>query len=191
MALSMSDILNGVKDFSAKTQGDIKQFIANADMIMTLAGNDQRLIVLTVIKTRLTAAGKLDDISDLQWTDIKERIKTKYKSDISFETAQERLLSIAQGPKEALDAYASRVKSLLDALNSASADKNAAVQTARAAMNEDLAIRKFKQNIYDERIRIMALSMEHSSLYNAVTHATQKLEQLNSFNIQVGVKSEQ
>lgn len=50
-------------------------------------------------------------------------------------------------------------------------------------MNEDLAIRKFKQNIFDEKIRIMALSTEHSSLYNAIAHASEKLEQLKSSNI--------
>lgn len=50
-------------------------------------------------------------------------------------------------------------------------------------MNESLAIRKFKQNIHDREIRIMALTTEHTSLAEAIAHATEKKEQFQSSNL--------
>lgn len=185
MALSVSDILNGIKEFSSQNQDEIRQFIANVDMIHSLAIN-QRDAVMAVVRARLTNAHKLGDISEKQWAEIKPLILEKYRTQVSFETAQERLLSIRQGPKETIETYADRVKKLLDTLNGATTSTQAAVQAANRAMNESLAVRKFKQNIFDEKIRIMALSAEHTSLYEAVSHAAQKREQLNSSNIVVG-----
>lgn len=46
-------------------------------------------------------------------------------------------------------------------------------------MNESLAIRKFKQNIHDREIRIMALTTEHTSLAEAIAHATEKKSNFN------------
>lgn len=93
----------------------------------------------------MAVAGKLGDISTLNWQEqLRERIKIKYKSDMPYEIAQERLLSIAQKSNETLDAYAGCVRALLDALNSASTDDNTEVRSARMTMNEDLAVRKFK-----------------------------------------------
>ncbi|XP_055307971.1 nucleolar protein dao-5-like, partial [Sitodiplosis mosellana] len=53
------------------------------------------------------------------------------------ENAQERLLSIRQGQKESIDAYAERVKKLLDMLNLTSSGEDAAIQAVKAEMNED------------------------------------------------------
>lgn len=182
MALTMSDILNGIGEFSHQNQDDVRQFIANVDMINALAPN-QGETVLAVVRARLTNAHKLGDISQQPWNEIKTLIQEKYRTQVSFETAQEKLLSIRQGKKESLEAYSDRVKKLLEALNGATTSTNVAVQTANRTMNESLAVRKFKQNIFDEKIRIMALSSDHTTLYEAVSHAIQKREQLSSSNI--------
>lgn len=182
MTLSLSDILNGIPDFSSKNYDDIKHFIAKADLIHALATTQQET-VLSVIRAELVTANKLGNVSTSSWADIKKNINDKYRVSMSFETAQERLLSIKQSPKESLDEFANRVKSLLDALNAASYNANADVQTANQAMNENLAVRKFKQNIFDEKIRIMALSNSHSTLADAIAHATEKKEQLQSSNV--------
>lgn len=180
--LSLSDILNGIPDFSSKSQDDIKQFIAKAGMIHSLAPT-QSDTILTVIRAKLATANKLGDISNSPWNDIKASINNKYRATLSFETAQERLLAIKQGPKESLDDYANRTKNLLDALNASTNNDNNAVQCANRTMNESLAIRKFKQNIFEEKIRLMALSAEHTSLAEAIAHSVEKKEQLNSSNV--------
>lgn len=182
MALPLSDILNGIPDFSGRNYDEIKQFIAKADLIHKLASTQEET-VLHVIRTKLVTANKLGNISGSTWTQIKKMITEKYRVSMSFETAQERLLSIKQAPKESLDEYANRIKILLDALNSASSNSNADVQAASQEMNESLAVRKFKQNIFDEKIRIMALSTDHTSLTEAIAHATEKKEQLQSSNV--------
>lgn len=182
MTLPLTDILNGIPDFSCKTHDEIKHFIAKADLIHDLA-KDQNATVLSVIRTKLCTASKLGNISASTWSEIKKAISEKYRVSMSFETAQERLLSIKQGQKESLDDYANRVKVLLDALNSASSNTNADVQAANHVNNESLAVRKFKQNIFDEKIRLMALSSEHTSLTEAIAHAAEKREQLQSSNV--------
>lgn len=183
MALPLSDILNGIPDFSCKNHDEVKQFIAKAELIHSLA-TTQNDTVLSVIRTKLVTANKLGDISTSTWPNIKKMINEKYRISMSFETAQERLLSIKQGQKESLDDYANRTKILLDALNSASSNEDANVQAANRSNNESLAIRKFKQNVFDEKIRMLALSTNHSSLSDAIAHATEKKEQLQSSNIQ-------
>lgn len=182
MTLSLSDILNGIPDFSSKNHDEIKNFIAKADMIHTLA-TGQTETVLTVIRAKLVTANKLGDISASSWPQIKTSIQTKYRTTVSFEVAQERLLAIKQGPKESLDDYSNRAKQLLEALNSTTTDENAAIQSSNRVMNESLAIRKFEQNIFDEKIRLLALSSEHTSLPDAIAHACEKREQINSSNV--------
>lgn len=61
MALTTSDILNGIPDFNSKTEEEIKLFVSNADLIHTLAATDQRKTVLAVIRAKLVIADRLDD----------------------------------------------------------------------------------------------------------------------------------
>lgn len=183
MALKLSDILNGIPDFSAESQDTIKTFIAKTDMIHTLAHNQEE-IVLTVIRAKLSTANKLGDISTLKWNKIKSCLREKYRTTISFETAQERLLSISQGQTESLESYSNRVINLLDTLNLTTMNDNLEIQAANRGMNECLAIRKYKQNIADERIRIMTLAAKHETLAEAIQHANLKLEQLNASNFE-------
>lgn len=183
MALSLEAILSGVIEFSSQSQPHITQFIANADMMIQLAPT-QTDTVLTVIRTRLATASALGDISDKPWTEIKQAIRNKYiRSDIPFETAQERLLAIKQGPKEDIESYANRTKKLLEILNSSTINANQAVQAAQRSMNESLAIRKFKQNLFSEKIRLMAMNTDHANLMDAIGHAFQKNEELKASNV--------
>lgn len=182
--LPVEAILSGVTDFSSQSQPQINQFIANADMMMTLAPS-QTAIVLTVIRTRLANATALGDISTKDWDEIKQSIRDKYiRAEIPFEMAQEKLLSIKQGPKEDIESYANRTKKLLEILNASTLNANAAVQVAQRAMNESLAVRKFKQNIASEKVRLMAMNIEHSKLMDAISHAYQKTEELKASNVE-------
>lgn len=56
-------------------------------------------------------------------------------------------------------------------------------------MNEALAIRKFKQNIYNEKIRLMAMNKDHTNLIDAIAHAAQKAEELGASNIEKELNS--
>lgn len=182
MALTPGDILNGIPDFDSKSQIDVNKFIANVDMMYTLAPA-QAATILTIAKTKLVTANKLGNLDGKTWAEIKTDINQKYKLTMPFEVAQEKLISIKQGPKETLDAYANRVKSLLDSLNSASTNANNDIQASNRVMNENLAIRKFKQNIFEKETRVMAISSEHTSLVEAISHAMSKCEQLNASNV--------
>lgn len=182
MPLTLSDILGGIPDFSSKSQDDINKFISQGDLLNKLAPA-QATEILEVIRTKLVNAHKLGNISEQSWTDIKAKIREKYKVTMSYETAQERLLSIKQTANETLDAYADRVRKLLAALNAASTNANAGVQEAQWQMNEQLATRKFKQNICDEKIRLLALGADHTTLTDAIAHAVQKQEQIKSSNV--------
>lgn len=182
MALSPGDILKGIPDFDPKTQDHVNKFIACVDMMYVLSPNSGDLI-LTVARTKLITANKLGNIQNKTWAQIKAEIQSKYKLTMTFDVAQEKLLSIRQGPKESLDAYANRVKNLLDALNLVTLNDNADVQSSNRTMNELLAVRKFKQNIYDREVRVMAVAAEHADLCEAVSHAMNKSEQLNSSNV--------
>lgn len=184
MALSPGDILRGIPDFDSKTQTDVNKFIACVDMMYVLSPNANDTI-LAVLKAKLVAANKLGSLENKTWPQIKNEIHEKYKLTVPFEVAQEQLISIKQGPKETLDAYANRVKSLLDSLNNATLDANNEVQASNRVMNENLATRKFKQNIFDKEIRIMAISAEHTSLTDAIAHAMAKSEQLHASNVAI------
>lgn len=74
MPLSLEEILTGVIEFSGQSQPQITQFIANVDMMITLA-TDQTDTVLTVIRTRLANASALGDISNKTWPEIRQAIQ--------------------------------------------------------------------------------------------------------------------
>lgn len=182
MALSPGDILRGIPDFDHKSQDNVKKFIAQVDLMYLLAPNSNDTI-LAITRAKLIIANKLNSVGDKTWAQIKADIKLKYRTLITFEVAQEKLLSLQQGPKEALDAYANRVRSLLESLNGTTNNENADIQNSNRAMNESLAIRKFKQNLFDRELRGMALSAEHENLSDAISHASSKHEQLIASNL--------
>lgn len=182
MALSLAAIMKGIPKF-IETYDGIQQFVADSDLICELVDPAQEQTTLRIIKTRLTTAHKLGDISNDSWAQIKVKLREKYRMTMTYETAQERLLAIRQGQKESIDAYAERVKKLLDALNIATLNDDANIQGAARIMNEEMAVRKFKQNIFDQTTRTMALSVTHTSLYEAIAHATEKQEQMQLSNI--------
>lgn len=79
MALNISSILSGIDKFSSNSQEEIKQFIANCDLYYELAENNQKEIVLKVIRTRLVAVPKLGKIDTLTWNEIKTKIQNAFK----------------------------------------------------------------------------------------------------------------
>lgn len=182
MALSVGDILSGIPDFDPKSNDSIKKFVSQVDLMHTLSPNSGE-IILPIARAKLVTANKLSSVTDRTWAQIKADIQEKYRTQVSYEVAQEKLISVQQGPKESHDAYANRVRALLDSLNGATINDNADIQNANRKMNENLAIRKFKQNIFDRELRTMALSAEHTSLADAISHAATKYEQLRASNV--------
>lgn len=181
MALTPGDILKGIPDFDPKSQDNVKKFMAQVDLMYLLAPNSNDTI-LAITRAKLVNANKLGTVTDKTWAQIKQEIKNKYRTIMTFEAAQEKLLSLQQGEKEAHDAYANRVRSLLDSINTVTTDNNADIQASNRAMNEKLAVEKFKQNIFDPQLRAMALSVDHDSLSDAIAHASSKYEQLIGSN---------
>lgn len=181
-ALSPGDILKGIPDFDPKSQESVKKFIAQVDLMYLLApnGNDT---IFAVTRAKLVNANKLSNVSGKTWAQIKEDIKLKYRTQMTYEVAQEKLLSLQQGSKETLDAYANRVRTLLDALNIVTVNENAEIQASNRTMKENLAIRKYKQNFFDRELRGMAVSADHDNLNDAIAHASSKYEQLIASNL--------
>lgn len=183
--LTPGDILTGIPDFDPKSQDNVKKFIAQVDLMHVLAPNSGE-IILAIARAKLITANKLSSIDDKTWAQIKTDIQSKYRMQMSYEMAQEKLLSVQQGPKEGHDAYAKKVRELLDALNAATTNDDANIQKSNRDWNENLAVRKFKQNIYDKELRTMAITAEHTTLAEAIAHASTKFEQLQASNVSKG-----
>lgn len=183
MDLKLSDILSGIRDFPQKSGDEVKGFIANCDMYHELASAGLKPTVLTVIRTRLAAIPKLGNVSTLTWPEIKARILNKFKPDMSFEAAQEKLWKIGQNKDESIEKFGERIKHLLEAMNATSLNDNNDIQSANFASNENMAVRKFKQNLRSENLRTILLSHEHNDLYSTIAFAVQKSEELSCCNV--------
>lgn len=183
--INAHSIVRGIDKFSWKNREDVESFIANIELFDDLCGtsDDLKLIVLKTVRSRLKAITLLGNVQSLTLIQIIARIREKFKLSMTFDAAQEKLLSIQQGSKESIDNFGERVKNLLDIMNTESADTNDAIQNAKAKMNENLAIRKFKQNLFNSNVRMMALSATHSDLYEAVSFANEKLEEMRMSNV--------
>lgn len=182
--LSVHSIVRGIDRFNSKNREEVESFIANVELFDELSGTnaDLKLIVLKTVKSRLKAITILGNVQSLTLEQIIVRIREKFKLSMTFDAAQEKLLSIQQTPKESIDSYSERVKKLLDIMNTESTDTNVDIQNAKAVMNEKLAIRKFKQNLFDANVRMMALSVTHTDLYEAVSFANEKWEEMRMSN---------
>lgn len=185
MALTVNSIVTGIEKFNSKSQEDIESFIASVELYDDLSGTNEecKRAVLKTVRSRLKAVTKLGNVQALSIEQIKTRIREKFKLTMSFEAAQEKLLSIQQAPKESIDTFGERTKKLLEVMNSASVNDNDDIQNAQAKMNEKLAVRKFKQNLYDQNVRMMALSVTHDDLYDAISFATEKFEEMRMSNV--------
>lgn len=184
-SLSVHSIVRGIDRFESRNREEVESFIANVELFHELSGNSDelKLIVLKTVKSRLKAITILGNVQSLTLVQIIARIREKFKLSMTFDAAQEKLLAIQQTSKETIDSYGERVKKLLDIMNTESTDDNVDIQDAKAVMNERLAIRKFKQNLFDTNVRMMALSVTHSDLYEAVSFANEKLEEMRMSNI--------
>lgn len=185
MALSINTILRGIEKFTSKTQEDVECFIASVELYNELAGNDAGLqaTVLKVVKSRLKAITSLGNVQNLTLEQIIERIRDKFKLNMTFETAQEKLLTIRQNSNEKIDVYGDRVKKLLDIMNvHCSKDGSVEVQNAKHEMNENLAIKTFKQNLSNPNARVVAIAKDHTNLYEAISFVIEKFEALSATN---------
>lgn len=183
MALNISAVLRGIEKFSSETPEEVKQFVANCDLYYDLADEVLKPTVLRVIRTRLIAVPKLGKLDTLTWDQIKAKINKAFKPEMSFDSAQEKLLAIKQNSHETIEKYGERLKKLLDAMNLVSTSDNADVQEAQCKANEKLAVRKFKQNLLDKNLRVISLAVNHENLFEAITFADEKREELNTSNV--------
>lgn len=183
--LNCHSIVRGIDKFCYKTREEVESFISNIELFHDLCGeaDDLKLVVLKTVKSRLKAITILGNVQSFTLDQIITRIREKFKLSMTYDAAQEKLLSIQQTPKESIDIFGERVKKLLDIMNTESTDSNVDIQNAKAVMNEKLAIRKFKQNLFDSNVRMMALSVTHSDLYEAISFANEKLEEMRMSNI--------
>lgn len=184
-ALSVSAIIGGIDKFNPKSQEDVEAFISSVELYDDLCNENEDLktVVLKTVRSRLKTVTKLGNVQTLTLVQIIARIKEKFKLTTSFDAAQEKLLSIQQGPKEHIEAFGERTKKLLEQMNSVSMNDNVDIQNAQAAANENLAVRKFKQNLFDKNIRMMSLSVVHTDLYDAISFATEKFEEMRLSNV--------
>lgn len=185
MALTIPAILSGVEKFTSKSREQIESFIASAILYNELASEDRDLkaVVLKTVRSRLAAVTKLGNVKNLTFDQIIARIREKFQIDISFDAAQEKLISIQQGKNESIDDYGERIKKLVDIMNAACMNDNEAVQNAQVDMNEKLAIRKFKQNLQDKNLRLLTLSSTHNNLFEAISFAVEKHGEINTTNV--------
>lgn len=182
--LSVHSIVRGIDKFNSTSREEVESFISNVELFNDLCGTSEelKLIVLKTVKSRLKAITILGNVQSLSLVQIITRIREKFKLSMTFDAAQEKLLAIQQGPRESIDSYSERVKKLLDIMNTESTDTNDDIQNAKAKMNENLAIRKFKQNLFESNVRMMALSITHTDLYEAVSFANEKSEEMRMSN---------
>lgn len=154
---STTDLIHAIPQFNGD-QNEIESFISTCDLYGgMLEENQQTLFVPIVIsKIKGEALLKLQPINELKtWDDIKKRLEQRLRKPISFDLAQEKINTLRQGRDETIESYGKRFKLALLTLNNASrvlTDNENALNIIRKT-NEKLAIRKFQQNMSNEKIK--------------------------------------
>lgn len=119
----------------------------------------------------------LQPIDDLKsWDEIKAKLEEKLKSPDTYEFAQEELSTIRQRKNESMEEYGKRIRKGLEKLNLASkslTQEDTALVPLRKA-NEIHAIRKFEQNMINEKIKLMVGAADFKSLRDAIKFAMNK-----------------
>lgn len=179
MALfTIKDLVSAVPVYD----GDEKQletFINVCSKFYSLIEENQKEKFVTIIQTKITgeALADLQPIDDLKtWDDIKRKLEEKLRTPDTYEYAQEELSTIRQRKDEGMENYGKRIRKGLDKLNLSSkslTNEEAALISLRKA-NEIHAIRKFEQNMFDERIKLMVGAATFKSLQEAIKFAMNK-----------------
>lgn len=179
MALfSIKDLVGAIPTYN----GDEKQletFINVCTKFHSLLKEDQRDQFVTIVQTKITgeALADLQPIDDLKtWREIKTKLEEKLRSPDTYEFAQEELSTIRQRKNESVEEYGKRIRKGLEKLNLASkslTQEETALIPLRKA-NEIHAIRKFEQNMFNEKIKLMVGAADFKSLRDAIKFAMNK-----------------
>lgn len=179
MALfSVKDLVSAIPTYN----GDEKQletFINVCSKFYSLIKDDQKDRFVTIVQTKITgeALADLQPIDDLKtWDNIKKKLEEKLKTPDTYEFAQEELSTIRQRKSESMEEYGKRIRKGLEKLNLATkslTQDDAALVPLRKA-NEVHAIRKFEQNMFDEKIKLMIGAANFQSLREAIKFAMNK-----------------
>lgn len=184
--LSYTDLINAIPQFDGKEK-DLESFITTCDTYSKYISEDQKGLFLAIVSTKLRgeALAKLQPISDFRsWAELKKALEEKLTKPVSFEFAQERLISVKQTAEENVEKYAERMRKALEHLNSASRSLTLDTEGLRMLRraNEKLAIRKFEQNMFNRDMKIMLGAAKSETLEDAIALAMDKELSFRSFS---------
>lgn len=185
--IPITELLRGISYFRGDEK-DLETFIDNADLYFAIVAESQKQTLLRIIKARITgeALNKIGNLASYEsWEDLKQALKTKIKTIISFEAAQEEITNVKQKNTETIQEYGNRVKKLLQNLNNANltlVDNESSIAALKIA-NEKIAIRKFEQNLLNETLKIIVSSSNKQTLEESVSYAVEREMWLRSTNV--------
>lgn len=179
MALfSVKDLVNAIPTYNGDER-QLETFINVCSKYFSLIENNQKDQFVIIIQTKIVgeALADLQPIDDLKtWEDIKSKLEEKLKIPDTYEFAQEELSTIRQRKNENMEEYGKRIRKGLEKLNLAtkSLTQLDTVLTPLRKANEIHAIRKFEQNMFNEKIKLMVGAANFDSLQDAVKFAMNK-----------------
>lgn len=179
MALTLSDIVRFDIPFFKGDPKELNGFINACDMFMGITPQNLQDNLLAIIKAKITgdALSKLQPIEDhTTWALLKTALKTKIKTQITYEYAHENLITMSQKPNETIETYGDRVRKGLSKLNEASRTVSTvqAEITGYRKTHEKLAISRFTQNIRDQNLRTLVEAASKTTLEDTIVFAMEK-----------------
>lgn len=175
---SVKDLVSAIPTYNGDER-QLETFINICSKYYSLIEVDQKPQFVTIVQTKITgeALADLQPIDDLKnWPDIKAKLEEKVRTPDTYEFAQEELSTIRQKKGESMEEYGKRIRKGLEKLNLATkslTQEEAAMIPLRKA-NEIHAIRKFEQNMFDEKIKLMIGAANFNSLRDAIKFSMNK-----------------
>lgn len=173
--MEVKDIIASIPMFRGEKK-QLDSFINTCDIYVKLVKEDQKESLLMIIKAKITgdALSKIQPIDELQtWKAIKEKLRSKIFTKVSFEYAQEDLNNVKQEGTESIEDYGNKVKTKLRAM----IDSMASVTTTDAEKKimrlcaEKQAISKFTQNLINNNIKILLSAAGKTTLEESISFA--------------------
>ena len=130
----------------------------------------------------MASLGDIDQYEN--WEALRTVLKEKFKSIFSYDIARENISEIQQNQRESVEEYSVRARKLLEDLNKANSGftDQAEIRVVKS-LNEKLAITKFKQNIFNDDLRILVQARKDGTLEEAITHALEQDMGLKQTNL--------
>lgn len=160
--MEVKDIVRAILMFLGEKKM-LDGFFNTCEIYMTLVKEEQKPILLNVIKAKITGEAllKIQPLNALlTWGDIKKKLKDKILHRVSLEYAQEDMNNVFQKKDESTEDYGLRVKTKLRSLNDAirSITNTEAELNILRQVNEKLAVSKFEQNLRDRTVKVLVFA---------------------------------